>query len=143
MDAEIIKVRDAVKLLRSRGWTVEPPDVDDGDYPFEAAWDAYQKKVGDKSKLKAKWNRLPRKTRKVIMEHIPKYVASTPDKIFRKNFSTYLNNKAWNDEILPCNGRQQQPTKQQAMSDIFAQHQQQQSQAAGHPAVEGEIPDPF
>ena len=37
MDSETMKVRDAVVLLKRKGWTVIPPDVEDSDYPFSAA----------------------------------------------------------------------------------------------------------
>lgn len=144
MDSETMKVRDAVVILKSKGWTVIPPDVEDTDYPFSAAWDAYQKKVGDKVKLKAKWDRLSKKTKAAIMEHIPRYVANTPDKKYRKNFSTYLNNKSWEDEIIPYssqNGRQH-ITKEEAISDIFNQHNRM-SKASESPAMDGKIPDPF
>jgi hypothetical protein len=33
------------------------------------------------------------------MAHIPKYINQTPDKKFRKNASTYLNQKTFLDEI--------------------------------------------
>jgi hypothetical protein len=31
---------------------------------------------------------------------VPKYKAAQPDKRFRKNPEAYLNQKAWNDEII-------------------------------------------
>jgi len=34
------------------------------------------------------------------MQHLPKYKLSRPDKTFRKDPLTYLNNKSWEDEII-------------------------------------------
>ena len=35
-----------------------------------------------------------------MKEHIPKYKIQQPEKRFRKNPDTYINNKSWNDEII-------------------------------------------
>lgn len=78
-------------------------------YPFELFWHLYDKKTGNKDKLKDKWNKLKPEERHAIMDYIPLYKESQPDKQFRKNPSTFLNNKAWKDEIIhrnrkPTNG---------------------------------------
>ncbi len=67
---------------------------------FDVFWDLYDKKVGDKTKLTKKWNHLTDSERKVIIDYIPRYIKSQPDKHFRKNPETFLNNKSWNDEII-------------------------------------------
>lgn len=67
---------------------------------FDVFWEAYQKKVGSQAKLQKKWSKLTNKDREAIMMHVPRYVLATPDKQFRKNPETYLNNKSWNDEII-------------------------------------------
>jgi hypothetical protein len=67
---------------------------------FEYFWNLYDKKVGDKQKLEVKWNGLNDDERQKAMQHIPKYKISQPDKKFRKDPSTYLNNKSFNDEII-------------------------------------------
>jgi hypothetical protein len=73
---------------------------------FDDFWNLYDKKVGDKQKLIKKWEDLKDKERELIMAHIPKYKISQPDKKYRKDPQTYLNNKSWNDEIiLPNNGQ--------------------------------------
>lgn len=94
-------IEHAIRLLEANGYTVKRPvrEVHD-EYTFDKAWDLYQKKVGDKQKLRDKWNRLPLRDRKAIIEYIPFYVAATPDKKFRKNFQTFLNQKGWKDEIV-------------------------------------------
>ena len=80
---------------------------DEWDEEFERFWDMYGKKVGDKSKIQAKFLRLPQAVRLQIFRTLPAYIESTPDKKFRKNPETYLNNKSWNDEIINDNGSRQ------------------------------------
>lgn len=75
-----------------------PPLGDDSD--FEKFWDMYQKKVGDKEKIKRKWDKLPKKDKEKIFEYIPKYIQAQPDKKYRKNPETFLNNSSWNDELI-------------------------------------------
>lgn len=65
---------------------------------FDLFWDAYDKKA-DRSKCKKKWNKLKQEEKDKIMNTLPAYVLSTPDKQYRKNPSTYLNNKSWENEI--------------------------------------------
>jgi len=71
---------------------------------FEEFWTLYDKKVGDKTKLKTKWKTINEDERRKILEHVPLYKESQPDKQFRKDPQTYLNNKSWNDEIIFKNG---------------------------------------
>jgi uncharacterized protein YdaU (DUF1376 family) len=72
--------------------------------PFETFWFFYDKKRGDKVKLEKKWNSLTDMERIAIMEYIPKYKEAQPDKTYRKDPQTFLNNKSWNDEIIKSNG---------------------------------------
>ena len=67
---------------------------------FEKFWNLYNYKVGSKNKVLKKWESLTDLDRGMIMEHLPHYVKSTPDKQFRKHPATYLNNQAWFDEIV-------------------------------------------
>ena len=67
---------------------------------FEWFWNDYDKKVGDKQKLKKKWNKLTDEERQNAMNYLYLYKQSVPDKQFRKNPETFLNNKSWNDEII-------------------------------------------
>jgi len=67
---------------------------------FEKFWDLYNYKVGDKNKVLKKWESLTDLDRGLVMEHLPHYVKSTPDKQFRKHPATYLNNQAHLDEIV-------------------------------------------
>jgi hypothetical protein len=83
----------------------KPKAVDD--YQFEGMWEAYGKK-GNKKTSRAKFNKLDILDQNLIYDHIPIYVLSTPDKQYRKNFETYLNQECWNDEVI-TNGQQNQP----------------------------------
>jgi hypothetical protein len=78
---------------------VDPQEPEDP-YPFDEFWKLYDKKVGDKDKLRRKWEGLSLKVKEKIFEHVPRYKAAQPDKQFRKDPSTYLNQKAWDDEII-------------------------------------------
>lgn len=70
---------------------------------FEKFWNLYDKKK-DKIKCEGKWNRLTNKERENCITNLPVYILSTPDKQFRKDPSTYLNNKSWDNEIIISNG---------------------------------------
>jgi hypothetical protein len=67
---------------------------------FEEFWTMYDKKVGDKTKISKKWEAISEQDRQKVREHIPQYKLAQPDKQYRKNPETYLNNKSWNDEII-------------------------------------------
>jgi len=70
---------------------------------FDWFWSEYDKKVGVKEKLKSKWNKLSDEERQNAMNYINLYKQAVPDKQFRKNPETFLNNKSWNDEIIERN----------------------------------------
>ena len=71
---------------------------------FEKFWNLYDKKE-DRIKCERKWNNLTNKEREECIERLPDYVNSTPDKQFRKNPATYLNNKSWENEIIKPNAK--------------------------------------
>ena len=62
-------------------------------------WDLYDKKAG-KEKVLSKWLKLSQEEMKTVFDHLPLYVESTPDKKFRQNPLTYLNQKSFNNEII-------------------------------------------
>ena len=72
-------------------------------FGFDEFWDAYDKKAGKKNceKLYAK---IKETDRAKIKEHVPKYVATTPDVQYRKNPQRYLKDECWNDEIITNSG---------------------------------------
>lgn len=79
--------------------------------PFDYFWDLYDKKVGDKQKLIKKWEALTGKDRELAMTHIPRYKIAQPEKKFRKDPQTYINNKSWNDEIISSQRVQIKPNQ--------------------------------
>lgn len=90
-----------IKFLESKGYKITaPPKQVKDEYTFERAWNLYDKKVGCKAKLEKKWNSMSKKDRMAALAYIPAYVIATADKQFRKNFQTFLNQKAWEDEII-------------------------------------------
>lgn len=70
------------------------------EYPFEKFWNLYDKKVGNKDKIKVKYEKLKEEERESIMETLPLYLKSTPEKIYRRHPDTYLNQRGWEDEII-------------------------------------------
>ena len=76
-----------------------PPKGDDV-YSFDDFWDDYDKKRGDKQKLIRKWDKLSDRDKLLIRDYIPKYKEAEPDKQYRKDPQTFLNNKSWNDELI-------------------------------------------
>lgn len=69
------------------------------DATFEWFWSTYGKSRG-KEKAMILWGRLGVRQKEKIYEHLPEYVKSTPDKQFRADPCTYLNQKKYNDEII-------------------------------------------
>ena len=66
----------------------------------------YNKKVGKKDKVKSKWDKLTIEVQQKILDYIPKYIKSQPDKKFRKDPGTFFNNESWNDEIIEADNLQ-------------------------------------
>ncbi|MBZ4651329.1 MAG: Phage protein [Proteiniphilum sp.] len=89
-------------------------------YPFDEFWNDYDKKRGSKEKLIKKWNKISDSEKLKIKEHIPIYKKAQPDKVFRKDPETFLNNKSWNDEIITSNGKDKSSAteKQSSIVDI-------------------------
>ena len=67
---------------------------------FSEFWDLYDKKVGSKTLLEKKWLNLTDLEREQIMLYLPKYKISQPDKQFRKNPETFLNQRGWEHELI-------------------------------------------
>ena len=66
---------------------------------FSEFWDLYGKKTG-KEKCEKKWSKLKQVDIEQIFAKLPSYVASTPDKQYRKDPYTWLNGKHWQDEVV-------------------------------------------
>ena len=94
------EIKAAIKLLEENGYTVlNPEQTEIQTAGFEQWWKIYDKKCG-KSDCMKKWQKLTLEEQKACLAATPDYVASTPDKQFRKHPLTFLNQKAWNDEII-------------------------------------------
>lgn len=74
---------------------------------FEDWWQMYGKKR-DKKKAKQKWDKLTVEQQTACLIATPAYVASTPDRTYRKDPLTYLNGECWNDEIILKQNHEQQ-----------------------------------
>lgn len=70
-------------------------------FSFDVFWDVYGKKV-DRKKCESKWARLTEEQRRLAMNHVPRYIASSSGRElkYRKNPLTYLNGECWNDDII-------------------------------------------
>ncbi len=93
-------------------------------YPtFDDFWDLYDKKTS-KPKCQKKWKELKQSDKEKIMVFIPNYKLSQPNKKYRKNPETFLNNESWNDEIIQNqNGETEKPkyfAGRQTKEDIIA-----------------------
>ena len=85
-------------------------------YPtFNDFWDLYDKKTS-KHKTELKWNKLKQKDKELIIDYLPGYIASKPDKQFRKDPVTFLNNESWNDELIINNKNQKDEQKNRLTS---------------------------
>ena len=78
------------------------PVIDTHDSGFSEWWDMYGKKI-DRGKCEKKWEKLSDAERSACIAATPAYVASTPDIQYRRNPMTYLNNKSWENQIIPHN----------------------------------------
>ena len=92
---------------------VSPPP---GKTLFDVWWNLYDKKI-DRAKCERKFNKLTHAEQQACIVATPAYVASTPDLQFRRHPMTYLNNKSWENQIIPRNN---------ATSQSPASHQQEQ-----------------
>lgn len=99
-------------------------------FPFEEFWNSYDKKQ-DRPACEKKFSKLTEKEKGLIWQHVPKYVLSTPNKQYRKNPDTYLNNKCWNDEIITTSNNgtgQQQSTGETDLERAMAQQAKRKAQ---------------
>jgi hypothetical protein len=83
-----------------KGKEIKGKEIKEINISFDIFWDLYDKKVGDKEKLKKKWDSMKDDDRSSIIEYIPKYKLIQPEKKFRKDPQTFFNNSSWNDELI-------------------------------------------
>lgn len=68
--------------------------------PFEELWNLYGKKTDRKDAERA-WRKLTDGEKERALQSVAAYVASTPDKQYRKHLATWLNKKSFDNEINP------------------------------------------
>lgn len=91
----------------------------DGEVTFSTWWNLYGKKI-DRAKCERKWNKLTLAERQACIAATPAYVASTPDLQFRRHPATYLNNKSWENQIIPRNNANSKTSIDQQRLDKLA-----------------------
>ncbi|MBK6418500.1 MAG: hypothetical protein IPF79_04815 [Ignavibacteria bacterium] len=69
---------------------------------FEEFWNLYDHKQ-DRLRCEKLWAKLTEAEKSAIMEHVPRYVASTPDVKYRRHPATYLHNRSWENAIITEN----------------------------------------
>lgn len=89
---------------------------------FDLFWDSYNKKI-DRSKCEKTWNKLSDHDMDNILSTIQDYVNANQDIKFRKNPSTYLNNKCWNDEINYYQQTQEKGKHQKNFENLYSVEQ--------------------
>lgn len=71
------------------------------DPAFEEVWKSYEKR-GVKTTSYSAWKRLPQKDKDAVIKHVPEYVhnhLATGNIRWLPHFSTYLNQRRWEDEL--------------------------------------------
>lgn len=86
-------------LLSTNEQSTKLKSKEDKEKLFESFWDLYDKKV-DKDACKKKFLKLDLSVIGKILQVVPSYVTTTPDKQYRKNPETWINNKCWDDELI-------------------------------------------
>lgn len=89
------------KERNGKGTGKERNGNDAADAAFDDFWNAYDKKVAKPAAEKA-WKKIKPNDDLLItiLQSARKYVQSTPNKQYRKDPATWLNNQCWNDEIV-------------------------------------------
>lgn len=89
--------------------------IDSDPYSFERFWDLYDKKR-DVHNARKKYNKLSKEDKEKIFAFVPLYKKANPDKRYRKDPCTFLNQRAWEDEIIDSNnGNNSRRTQQEAI----------------------------
>lgn len=94
------EVKISEDLIESTEEGVEVEQIDNPEDGFNSFWGVYDKK-NSRSECLNMWKKLSNDDKLSIMNHLEKYIPSTPEKQFRKDPLNYLKNKSWNDEVVP------------------------------------------
>ena len=84
------------------------------EYPFSEFWEFYDKKK-DKQRAERAYNKISLLDRQCIFDTLQAYKDSTPNKKYRKNPEAYLNNRTWEDEIIPTGNDRDPKTPAQVL----------------------------
>jgi len=84
---------------------------------FEEFWKAYDH-GREKKQAVAQWKKVKQQDREEIMRVVPEYVASTPDKKFRKTAWRWLRDERWKDEIIPLGNLDKKSDKKRIVEDF-------------------------
>lgn len=79
--------------------TNKPQTIKHINIDFEFFWNLYDKKVNKKTCLDL-WMNLNEHDKTAIIDYLPAYTSSTPDKTFRKDPERFIKKRAWEDEII-------------------------------------------
>ena len=86
-------------LLSTNEQSTKLKSKEDKEKLFESFWNMYDKKV-ERDACKKKFLKLDLPVIEKILQVVPNYVSTTPDKQYRKNPETWINNKCWDDELI-------------------------------------------
>lgn len=102
---------------------------------FDMWWDMYDLKC-NRAGCEKKWKKMTAAEKYACVAATPAYVASTPDKQYRKRPLSYLNQKAWNDEIIKrTNPDSQRQQRLAASAELVARY------AAEGNSPQSEVPE--
>jgi hypothetical protein len=97
---DIIKEKkDSIGSKSKKDTKVNHSDIDSLNVPFDNFWNMYGKKMGDRSKCEMMWKRLTDPERVMIIQTLPKFLSSIPDKQYQPYPGTYLNQRRWENEL--------------------------------------------
>lgn len=91
-----------LKKIKPKKIKQSPEEINQKLVLFSSWWSLYDKKVG-REVVQKKWVNLSLQEIYKCLDVVKDYVESKPDKTFRKDPATYLNQKSWNDEIIKPN----------------------------------------
>lgn len=66
---------------------------------FDDFWAAYEKK-GNRQQAEAQWARIKQADREAIMDRLPDYIATKPEKVYRPDGQRFLKYRNWEDELI-------------------------------------------
>lgn len=94
------------------------PKKDEPQSPsFDDFWDLYDKKR-DRQTSEDLWNKLKQADREAIIAYIPQYKEAEPRKKFRKDPTTFLRHRSWEDEIIHDVPQPRRPGQAVPLTDV-------------------------